>query len=89
MSEPGPGALACINNKRATHANGSNAFVARRRRRDRRVLSGPLGEPALDDANVFRQRAAALVDASRLSFVRMRDHEEVVSISIHPLFLQP
>ena len=60
------------------HANRLNAFVAGDADAIGEVLSGPLGEPALDDANVFRQRAAALVDALAPVLVWMRDHEEVV-----------
>jgi intracellular multiplication protein IcmO len=60
------------------HANRLNAFVAGDADAIGEVLSGPLGEPALDDANVFRQRAAALVDALAPVLVWIRDHEEVV-----------
>jgi intracellular multiplication protein IcmO len=60
------------------HANRLNAFVAGDADAIGEVLSGPLGEPALDDANVFRQRAAALVDALAPVLVWMRDHKGVL-----------
>jgi intracellular multiplication protein IcmO len=60
------------------HANRLNAFVAGDADAIGEVLSGPLGEPALDDANVFRQRAAALVDALAPVLLWMRDHKGVL-----------
>ena len=60
------------------HANRLNAFVAGDAGAIGEVLLGPLGEPALDDANVFRQRAAALVDALAPVLVWMRDHKGVL-----------
>jgi intracellular multiplication protein IcmO len=60
------------------HANRLNAFVAGDADAIGEVLSGPLGEPALDDANVFRERAAALVGALAPVLVWVRDHKGVL-----------
>jgi intracellular multiplication protein IcmO len=60
------------------YANRLNAFVAGDADAIGEMLLGPLGEPALDDANVFRQRAAALVDVLAPVLVWTRDHEGVV-----------
>ena len=59
------------------HANRLNPFVAGDADAIGEVLSGPLGEPALDDANVFRERAAALVGALAPVLVWVRDHKGV------------
>ena len=55
-----------------------NAFVLGNADAIGEMLSSPLGEPAPGDANVFRERAAALVGALTPVLVWMRDHKGVL-----------